>query len=41
MNNNFDDEMEDLQDMIDGIKQALKVLAWLAFGVAILAAVTL
>jgi len=41
MNDNFDDEMEDLQGMIDGITQALKVLAWLAFGVAILAMVML
>lgn len=41
MNDNFDDEMQDLQDMIDGTKQALNVLAWIAAVVAILVVVNL
>ena len=40
MNDNYDDEMQDIQDLIDGTKYALKVLAWLAV-VAIAAAVVL
>lgn len=41
MNDNFDDEMQDLQDMIDGTKQALKALGWIVSGVVIFIVVTL
>lgn len=40
MNDNFDDEMQYLQDVIDDTKRALKVLAGIAAVVAIFVVVT-